>query len=161
MRNFVFLLLSFALLVDGYRFKRIMRISEDNRLTNNICTTSTPTKSPFGQCAAEVCGNYTHSCSSNPKCLCLQTTEYGKGICSSADYCDRRCDDCPPEYGFCVVNSCCGHPVCNRHSDAESCKDPPTVDSIQLAKRKECRKDLECGNGKSCRQQSSGMFCVD
>ncbi|KAI6212325.1 hypothetical protein M3Y94_00007600 [Aphelenchoides besseyi] len=139
MQTFAFLLLLFAFSVDGYRFRRIIHIPEDGRPTNNICTTPSPTQSPVGQCAAEVCGNYTHNCSSNSKCLCLQTID-GKGICSTADYCDKTCDDCPPDYGFCVVNTCCGHPVCNQHSDADKCKDPPTVDSISMAKQKRMQK---------------------
>ncbi|KAI6212284.1 hypothetical protein M3Y94_00002800 [Aphelenchoides besseyi] len=158
----VLVLLLIALSVEGYRLHRIIRVAEFNHPSNHICTTAAPTESPFGQCASEVCGNYTASCSSNPKCNCFRTSD-GKGICSLDTGCSRSCDDCPPEYGFCIVNTCCTS-SCQPHSAADSCKEPPTAKSIRLAKlttRKECKDDSECEDGKFCRQQSTGMFCAN
>ncbi|KAI6185236.1 hypothetical protein M3Y98_00000700 [Aphelenchoides besseyi] len=129
------ILLLIALSAEGYRLRRIIPVSEFNHSSKYICTTPAPTESPFRQCAAEVCGNYTS--------------------------CGRSCDDCPAEYGFCIVNTCCVS-SCQPHSAADSCKEPPTAESIRLTKqntREECKNDSECGDEKFCRQQSTGMFC--
>jgi hypothetical protein len=65
------------------------------------------------------------ACQNNPECLCTPTTE-GTGFCANVTGpCEPPCSsssDCPSGWK-CIVNSCCGFPIC----------DPPCSTSTSAA----------------------------
>jgi hypothetical protein len=70
---------------------------------------------PNPECKGSSCGSF-QQCSTNPDCICT-TTSTGGGFCvpgstacAGLEACGR--DGSCPSGSLCVVNSCCGDPVC-------------------------------------------------
>ena len=69
-----------------------------------------------GEChCALKCGGFSQSCNGTSDCDCAKTTE-NEGFCflSPQANCNDTCsssDQCP-QGKRCVVNTCCGHPIC-------------------------------------------------
>ena len=117
-------------------------------------------------CAGGTCGAFTHDCSTNSDCVCLQTTD-GNGLCDPVSKwrCDQLpdCSDCPAATHACIINTCCRDPKCNpRTSDCPAKNGNDIFDShkSRVLKRVQCNEDKDCDFGKSCTLHPTGRFCV-
>ena len=119
-----------------------------------------------GSCKGEVCGNYVSKCSPNPECICYQTSDKSS-FCGVTDSCTQytNCDSCSPKTSVCLVNTCCGAPLCVPLSTGQNCTNPPTEHALNWNKARRpkllaCNGNHDCPLGKVCQLHTIGSFCV-
>ncbi|CAF1368840.1 unnamed protein product, partial [Didymodactylos carnosus] len=95
------------------------------KITDNY-TTTVPIPSS-AQCSGLVCYNFVPTCSPiNSACYCF-TLAQGDGFCAESDSCSvfSTCDSNNQCLSYpntvCVINSCCGYPICYNLSYAALC----------------------------------------
>jgi len=131
-------------------------------------STTTPKAKPTTMapgCTGRVCSQLTTGCSKNPNCYCYKTSD-GKGFCgtSAPPYCADLpdCTSCPLSTSVCVIDSCCGKPICYPRSYGATCSHPLTLESKEPSSfnRSACSHDQECGLGATCKLHLTGSSCV-
>lgn len=77
-------------------------------------------------CTGAVCGSFVPGCLSNKNCYCY-TMVNGTGFCAPNAFCTNLsdCTSCPSSTSVCLINTCCGHPVCMPLSLGTTCKSTP------------------------------------